>query len=81
MVVYPNTRGGWAAKVVRKNEHDYDARFLFPKKWAGKRDEELAKESDVPGAVFCHNARFLAVADSKEHILQMVKNAFNEQNI
>lgn len=78
VIVYPDTRGGWAAKVVRKSEHDFDARFYFPQSWAGKRDEELAKETGVPGSRFCHNARFLAVADSKEHVLQMVKKAFNE---
>ncbi len=78
VIVYPNTRGGWAAKVVRTTEHDFEARFYFPLSWAGKRDQELSAITGVPGGVFCHNARFLAVADTKEHILEMIRVAFNE---
>lgn len=78
VTVYPDTRGGWAAKNVKKKEDDYEARFYFPEAWAGKTGEELAKVTGVPGSVFCHNGRFLIVADTKEAVLQMVKRAFNE---
>lgn len=76
IIVYPNPRGGWGAKVVRKDESSYDARFYFPQSWAGLTDAELEKVSGVQGANFCHNAKFLITASTKEAILEMVHKAF-----
>ncbi|MES2985500.1 MAG: MYG1 family protein [Patescibacteria group bacterium] len=81
VIVYPNPRGGWGAKVVRKDESSYDARFYFPQSWAGLTDAELEKESGVVGANFCHNARFLVTADSKKSVLELVDKAFAIQGI
>lgn len=75
VVVFPHPRGSWAAKVVRKSEGDYDARFYFPKSWAGRKDQELEKVSGVKGATFCHNARFMVAANTKEAVLEMVHKA------
>lgn len=81
VVVYPDARSGWAAKNVRKDENNYEARFYFPKPWAGKVDDELVKETGVSGARFCHNACFLISADTKEAVLAMVQKAFEMQGI
>ncbi|MES2623190.1 MAG: MYG1 family protein [Patescibacteria group bacterium] len=76
VIVYPDARGGWAAKVVEKEGALYDARFYFPKEWAGLTDGDLEKVSGVSGAQFCHNARFLATADTKKGVLELVHKAF-----
>ncbi len=81
VTVYPDTRGGWSAKNVRKDEAIYEAKFHFPESWRGKSDEELEKETGVKGAKFCHNSGFLVVADTKEHVLALVKLAFELEGI
>ena len=81
VVAYPDARGGFAAKTVKKNENDFEARFYFPESWRGLTDEELEKVSGVTGARFCHNSGFIISADTKDQLLQMVRKAFELQGI
>jgi uncharacterized UPF0160 family protein len=81
VTVYPDPRGTWAAKNVRKDERSYDARFYFPESWAGLPSDELQKVSGVEGAEFCHNACFLIAGKTKEVVLEMVRKAFEEQGL
>ena len=57
----------------------FEDRMKLPAAWAGLRDEELAKVTGVPDAVFCHRALFLAVAKSKEGALALAKLALSNQ--
>lgn len=81
VTIYPDLRGTWAAKNVRKSEFDYEARFYFPESWAGLMGEELEKTCGVKGAQFCHNGKFLIVGKTKETVLEMVKKAFEIEKI
>ena len=65
----------WRAEAVRKDKNNFEVRKAFPESWAGKRDEELVKETGVADAVFCHNGRFLVVAKSKEGIVALAEKA------
>lgn len=65
-VVYPSNRGGYAAHTVSKYYKGFEPRKKFREEWAGLVDEELIKVSGIKGARFCHNARFLFIADTKE---------------
>jgi uncharacterized UPF0160 family protein len=65
----------WNISTMRANPTGFENRKSFPEKWAGLRDEELEKASGVSGAVFCHNARFLAVAKTKEAAIALAKLA------
>jgi uncharacterized UPF0160 family protein len=67
--------GVWRVGCVGKEKKSFENRKPFPEAWAGLRDEELAKASGVPDAVFCHNGRFLAVAKSKEGALALADKA------
>lgn len=73
--VYKNRDNNWSIKCVRSDLLSYDRRKDLPKNWAGKRDEELEKETGVPGSVFCHNNLFMAVNKTKEGILKMAEIA------
>lgn len=81
VTIYPDRRrkGSWCAKTVKKEDRkdSFQARMYFPKEWAGKSEDEFAAISGVPDAYFCHNARFLMVAKSKEGILALVKKALS----
>ncbi len=65
----------WHLYAVRKQKGSFENRKDLPAAWAGKRDQELAKITGVPDSIFCHNGRFIAVAKSKEGILQLAKLA------
>ncbi len=77
-VIYKNMNTDtWTVKGLRKNLFAYDTRKRLPESWAGKMDSELEKITGVPGSVFCHNARFMAVNKTKEGILKMAEIALN----
>ncbi len=76
-VVYNNIKNDtWSIKCVR-DFWSYKARKDLPESWAGKTNLDLEKITGVPGAVFCHNARFMAVNKTKEGILKMAEIALN----
>jgi uncharacterized UPF0160 family protein len=77
-VIYENISDNtWSIKGIRENMFSYTPRKKLPEAWAGKRDEELDNITGVSGGVFCHNARFMAVAKTKEAILKMAQIALN----
>jgi uncharacterized UPF0160 family protein len=76
IIIYPDLRGNWSAKVVEKGDEIYDARIYFPKSWRGLNDEDLEKVTEVKGSMFCHKSGFLAVNKTKEGVLEMVYEAF-----
>lgn len=65
-IVYPYTEHFWSAKAVRKDRGSFESRKPFPVLWVGKSEKEMPGVTGVPDARFCHNARFLVSADSKE---------------
>ena len=79
VVVFPR-RGStnWGVGLVPSGEGMFQDRMKLPEAWAGLRDEDMAKASGVPDAIFCHRARFLAVAKSKEGALALAKLALDK---
>lgn len=75
--VSPRDDGKWDLLCVRNDPKSFVNRKNLPKEWAGKRDSELENITGVEGATFCHNARFIAVAKTKEAILQLAEIALN----
>lgn len=63
----------WNISTMRINPSGFENRKSFPKEWAGLRDDELVRVSNVEGAVFCHNACFLCVAKTKEDAVALAK--------
>lgn len=75
-VIFPQMGGeAWAAKTVPKEKHSFESRLDLPAAWAGKRDAELARESGVADAIFCHNKLFLATAKSREGAIKLAELA------
>lgn len=69
-VVHP--RGtDWALTTIRTGEDTFDTRADLPVAWAGLTDAALETATGVEGAKFCHNGRFIAVAQSREAIVKM----------
>lgn len=77
-VVHPRGQADdqdWALTTIRKSGDTFESRADLPEAWAGLSDTPLEAASGVKGAKFCHNARFIAVADSREGILEMARLA------
>jgi uncharacterized UPF0160 family protein len=64
-VILPK-RAGWGVEAVPRRLGAFDNRRDLPEAWAGLSGPALAEVTGVPDAVFCHAARFLAVARSRE---------------
>ncbi|RVV97717.1 MYG1 family protein [Mesobaculum littorinae] len=76
-VVHP--RGDdWALTTIRKSADSFEARADLPAAWAGLTDAALEAASGVPGAKFCHNGRFIAVAATRDAVLRMADIAVAE---
>ena len=70
-VVHPRQDGDWCLTGIRRNEGEFDLRADLPAHWAGLTDAALEAASGVPGATFCHNARFIAAARTREAALAL----------
>ena len=74
-----NPRGDtWTLGGIKLSNDTFEQRADLPAAWAGLTDAALEEASGVKGAKFCHNARFLAVASTREAILKMAEIAVQE---
>ncbi len=72
-------RGGdWTLNGIKLSSDTFEQRRDLPAAWAGLTDTALEEASGVKGAKFCHNARFIAVASTREAILKMAEIAVQE---
>ena len=74
-----NPRGDdWMIGGIKLSNDTFEQRADLPAAWAGLTDAKLEEASGVKGAKFCHNARFIAVANSREAIMKMAALAIEE---
>jgi len=73
-VIYPK-RQGYGLEAVPQELGSFANRLDLPEPWAGLDGPELAALTGVPGALFCHVKRFLAVARSREGVETLAKQA------
>jgi uncharacterized UPF0160 family protein len=76
-VVHPRD-SDWALTTIRKSGDSFESRADLPAAWAGLTDAELEAACGVEGAKFCHNARFIAVAGTRDAALRMAELAVGE---
>lgn len=74
-----NPRGkDWTIGGIRKSEDGFELRADLPASWAGLSGEDLEAATGVPGALFCHNGRFIAAAATREAAIAMAEIAVRE---
>lgn len=76
-VVHPRDKD-WCVTGIRLSDDGFEQRADLPAAWAGLNNGELEKVSGVTGAVFCHNARFIAAAKTREAALALADIAVKE---
>jgi uncharacterized UPF0160 family protein len=73
-VVHPRDTD-WAITGIRLGSDTFEQRADLPAAWAGLNGAALEQASGVPGAKFCHNGLFIAVASTREGALEMAELA------
>lgn len=76
-VVHPRN-ADWTLTTIRKGADTFENRADLPASWGGLTDSALEEATGVKGAKFCHNALFIAVADSRDAIIEMARLAVLE---
>ena len=76
LVAHPR-RADWVVSTVSDPPGSYTTRLDLPEAWAGLEGEELAAVTGVEDAVFCHRARFMAVARTREGALRLAELALD----
>jgi uncharacterized UPF0160 family protein len=74
LVVHPR-KTDWVLSTVSVEQGSYVRRLDLPAAWAGLEGEALAAATGVPDAVFCHRARFIAVAGSRDGAMRLAELA------
>lgn len=72
---WPSPNDDWVIKTIDVEIGSFENRKKLPASWAGKIDGELAEVTGVKDAKFCHPARFMAIARSKEGCLELARQA------
>lgn len=73
-VISPRT-SDWSLQAVPAASHGFANRKALPAAWAGLEGEPLQQVTGVADAVFCHGARFMAVAGSRDGVLELARQA------
>jgi len=76
-VVHPRDKD-WCLTGIRRADEGFELRADLPAAWAGLTGGDLEAASGIEGASFCHNARFIAAARTREAALAMAELAVNE---
>jgi uncharacterized UPF0160 family protein len=76
-VVHPRGED-WTLNGIKLSSDTFEQRADLPAAWAGLTDVALEEASGVKGAKFCHNARFIAVASTRDGIMEMADIAVRE---
>lgn len=73
-VVHPR-KADWCVTGIRRHQDDFALRADLPAAWAGLTDAALEAVTGVKGAIFCHNARFIAAAATRDSALRLANLA------
>lgn len=71
--LFPGTDGTWRVIAIPPALGAFEQKRSFPEPWAGLVDEALAEVTGVPGSIFCHKNRFIAVFDTRAHALEAMR--------
>lgn len=65
----------WRVQAVGIAPDRFESRKPLPTMWRGLRDEELSKETGIPGGIFVHMSGFIGGNHTYEGALAMAKSA------
>jgi len=76
-VVFPSTGDNiqWNVRCVPVSRENFESKKALPISWAGKNGADLAAETNISDAIFCHIELFIAGAVSKTSAIKMAELA------
>ncbi|KAK9742342.1 hypothetical protein RND81_03G165400 [Saponaria officinalis] len=75
-VLYQDDRSKqWRVQAVAVSPDSFESRKPLPQQWRGLRDDDLSRESSIPGGVFVHMSGFIGGNATYEGALAMAKAA------
>ncbi|KAK3144774.1 hypothetical protein QOZ80_4AG0317700 [Eleusine coracana subsp. coracana] len=75
-VLYQDERSkSWRVQAVSVAPDRFESRKALPEKWRGMRDDELSRETGIPGCVFVHMSGFIGGNKTYEGALEMARAA------
>jgi len=72
--LHPGTDGTWRIVAVPPRLGDFGQKRPLPEAWAGKSDAELEAVTGIPGSVFCHKNRFIAVFQTRSGAIDALRS-------
>ena len=75
LAVSPASNGNWMLDTVPPEPGSFAQKLPLPATWAGLPEEELARVTGVPDAVFVHLRRFVAAARTRDGAIALAKLA------
>lgn len=72
-VLFPSTDGSWRVVAIPPEPGSFAQKKPLPEPWAGLTDDELEAVTGIPGSVFCHKNRFIAVFKTREGALRALE--------
>jgi uncharacterized UPF0160 family protein len=72
-VLHPGTDGSWRIVAIPPRPNDFGQKHPLPAEWAGLTDGALEAVTGIPGSVFCHKNRFIAVFATREGALAAIR--------
>lgn len=74
-VIFPSIRGGYNVQAIPLLEDGFNNRKPFPVSWRGLSGAELATETGVKEAIFCHKGGFICGAETLEGAKALAQTA------
>jgi uncharacterized UPF0160 family protein len=73
-VLFPSTDGSWRIVAIPPELGSFAQKKPLPEAWAGLTDDELEAVTGIPGSVFCHKNRFIAVFKTREGAVKALED-------
>lgn len=72
-VLFPSEDATWKLVAIPPTQGQFEQKRPLPKSWAGLMGSDLEAATEVPGSIFCHKNRFIAVFASREGAIEALK--------
>lgn len=72
-VLFPGIEGSWRLVAIAPEEHSFAQKRPLPAPWAGLTGSSLAAVTGVPGSLFCHKNRFIAVFATRDAAIEALE--------
>lgn len=72
-VVFPGMEGTWRIIAIAPCEDSFDQKRPLPAAWAGLTGSSLEAATGVPGSIFCHKNRFIAVFKTRDAAIEALE--------